>query len=491
MTPKHRTADLRARCRGVLPLDARLEEWAVDLLSDPTQVADLVSRHGSPVNVLDFTPLARNASELLQVGHAHGVQTRLFVARKANKAIGLVRAAREAHLGVDVASLGELTQCLDLGVTGEDLVVTAAVKGMALLDTCVAHDVPVSVDNLDEFDDLVDAARRGRRVARVALRLSVEDVAPTRFGLSGERWLEALAERDRSTQQWARIEGVHFHLNGYDPAERATGLREAVGLVDTLRAAGHPVRWIDIGGGVPMSYLVDERQWRTFWRRVAQAEGDEITWRGDRLGLLDPSAPRPSPTLYPYWQREVRGQWLHRVLEAPAVPGDVGGDTIADLLRDRTLELRLEPGRALLDGCGMTLAAVAARKETNDGTPLVVLHMNRTQVRSTSADFLVDPLLVRPPDARPAAQPGDGFLVGAYCVEEELILRRRLTFPDGVSRDDVLAFPNTGGYLMHILESASHQLPLAATLVHTAGGWERDPIDAVSTARSGVAEAAL
>ena len=132
----------------------------------------------------------------------------------------------------------------------------------------------------------------------------------------------------------------------------------------------------------------------------------------------------------------------------------------------------------MLDGCGLTLATVAFRKATSDGIPLVGLHMNRTQVRSTSADFMVDPRWVRPPHAGDPSPPLEGFLVGAYCVEDELILRRRLRFPRGVARGDIAAFVNTGGYLMHILESASHQLPLAATVVRDGDRWVRDGIDA-------------
>ena len=67
--------------------------------------------------------------------------------------------------------------------------------------------------------------------------------------------------------------------------------------------------------------------------------------------------------------------------------------------------------------------------------------------------------------------------MGAYCVEAELILKRRIVFPHGVAVGDVIALPNTGGYLMHILESASHQIPLAANAVRTAHGWEPDDID--------------
>ena len=97
--------------------------------------------------------------------------------------------------------------------------------------------------------------------------------------------------------------------------------------------------------------------------------------------------------------------------------------------------------------------------------------MNRTQCRSTSDDFLVDPLLLRPAATRgePRPAPIEGYLVGAYCIERELLTWRRLRFPHGVAVGDIVVFPNTAGYLMHILESASHQIPLARNLVRRRG----------------------
>ncbi|GMA36906.1 hypothetical protein GCM10025876_31100 [Demequina litorisediminis] len=151
--------------------------------------------------------------------------------------------------------------------------------------------------------------------------------------------------------------------------------------------------------------------------------------------------------------------------------------TLAEEIAARGLEPRCEPGRSVLDGCGMTLAGVAFRKATSDGIALVGLHMNRTQVRSTSADFMVDPRWVRPSGAGRRAPPSTGSSWARIAWRTRLILRRRLRFPDGVARGDIAAFVNTGGYLMHILESASHQLPLAATVVREGGDWVRDGID--------------
>ena len=111
------------------------------------------------------------------------------------------------------------------------------------------------------------------------------------------------------------------------------------------------------------------------------------------------------------------------------------------------------------------------RKQRRDGTWLIGLAMNRTQCRSTSDDFLVDPLLLRPGGTgERATEPIEGYLVGAYCIERELLTWRRLRFPSGVEVGDIVVFPNTAGYLMHILESASHQMPLARNLVLPANG---------------------
>jgi len=78
-------------------------------------------------------------------------------------------------------------------------------------------------------------------------------------------------------------------------------------------------------------------------------------------------------------------------------------------------------------------------------------------------DYLVDPLHVT--DA-PDGEEVEAYLVGAYCIEDELILRRRIRFPYGVEPGDVIAIPNAAGYFMHILESASHQIPLAKNVVY-------------------------
>lgn len=213
------------------------------------------------------------------------------MARKANKAIGLVEAAVRAGVGVDVASTAELRQSLAVGMPGERIIVSAAVKDRALIATAVGSGAVVSLDNRDELADVVDEAVRSGTTARVALRLAIAGVAPTRFGLTVPQWLSAL--EGLAGLERLQIEGLHFHLNGYAVADRVAGLREAMAAVPVLRAQGHPIAFVDIGGGLPVRYLEDEQQWRRFWRELDG--GAALTWHGDRFGMVDASADRPSP----------------------------------------------------------------------------------------------------------------------------------------------------------------------------------------------------
>ncbi|MEE8870326.1 MAG: Y4yA family PLP-dependent enzyme [Acidipropionibacterium acidipropionici] len=508
---------LREACQGTPPLSARLEPWMQELLADPATCSSLLERYGSPLNVHDFSALPRNAAELTEVAEGSGVDLRIFVARKANKTLGMVRAAHRAGLGVDVGSERELGQVLEAGVSPHDVVVTAAIKPDPVLRLALESRSLLVLDNLDE----VAASRRvaeqvtGARSAEpgrpadgasgapepfpVALRLAPKPsdlIPPTRFGESARAWLELIDSGGLG--DLLRVDGVHFHLHGYDPTARATALGEALELIDALRERGlaQDGAFVDIGGGIPMSYLDDAEQWDAFWQAHerqapesglgggARAADDDRPAAAPDAGEDAPTAPltwrrEPLRQVYPYHQQVIRGPWLERFLGHEIRPGATAGQA----LRERGVQLRCEPGRSMMDGCGMTLARVIQRTSASDGVPLVGLEMNRTQCRSTSDDFLVDPILVRTGTRGDATDPSvagagqsraserfEGFLVGAYCIEAELILRRRLAFPQGVAVGDVIALPNTAGYLMHILESASHQIPLASNVERVGGG---------------------
>ena len=437
------------RVHGVPPLPARVAQWAKELVADPAACQSLIDSFGSPVNVLNNGPMLANVDELVAAAAHRGVELKVFYARKANKGLTFVDAVRDSGHGVDVASENELRQVLAAGVPGQRIILSAAIKPDALLSLAISQGVVISADNRDEYDRIAALAKAQPALVAPRLAPDPETMPPTRFGERASAWAQHLAQpSDR-----VRVVGVHVHLHGYAAADRRAALTEAIGLIDVLRAGGHNPEFIDLGGGVPMSYLERQQDWEHYQEAiVAQRAGHTppFTWKSD-----------PLTNTYPYWQRPTRGPWLEEVL----------GDGLAEALIERGVRLHLEPGRSLLDGCGLILAQVAFVKTRSDGLPLVGLHMNRTQCRTTSDDYLVDPILVK--RTAPSAEV-EAYLVGAYCIEDEVILRRRIRFPQGVAAGDIIAIPNTAGYFMHILESASHQIPLAKNV-----NWPAGQLDAI------------
>ncbi len=475
---RHRMSDLRAGCQGVVPLPGRLLAWQRRALNDAPALGRLIDEHGSPLNLIDPAPLAGHAEELVATGRRAGVEVRVFFARKANKALALVDAAAGAGHGIDVSSQIELDQVLARGVEPERIILTAAVKPRALLELALREGVPVSLDGHDELALLMELARVAGIRPRAVLRLCVGSPTASRFGLPAPGWIDLIAD---GALAGADIQGVHVHQHGYAAADRVRAIAEAVPLIRAARAGGHPASFIDIGGGIPMSYLDAPQPWEQFWdaHREGLRRDRPLTWKGHGLGLhVADGHVTGTPAVYPMWQSPTRGEWLTHVLS-----GRVEGGIVAEQLAALGLRLNVEPGRALLDGCGLTVARVQARKDRGDGTWLVLLAMNRTQCRSAAQDFLLDPVLVPHPGPRDPTPAIDGYLVGAYCIEDELLTHRRLRFPLGVAVGDLVCFVNTAGYQMHILESASHQIPLARNLVPAGdGSWALDDIDRPSPA---------
>lgn len=445
---------LDRRAHGDPKLTARLEPWMVNLLADQNKCRAIVDEFGSPANVHVPGVLPRNADELIAAGDALGVDVRVFFARKANKSLAFVDAAREAGHGIDVASHRELAQTLGRSVTGERIILSAAIKPEPLLALAIDHGVTISLDSERELERVAAIAIKHDRTANVAPRLAPDPwrLPPTRFGQRLHEWQTTLSG---VIDERIRIVGIHAHLHGYAVHDRAIALEEALSLVDFLNARDHHLEFIDLGGGVPMSYLDDKVEWDEFLAandRAIRGEGAPFTWNDV-----------PLTNFYPFHQQPTRGSWLSELLQT-AITVDGSSGNAASHLNTRELRLHLEPGRALLDGCGLILTTVAFVKKRSDGVSLVGLEMNRTQCRTTSDDILVDPILVPGPEAtRPPAS--EAFLVGAYCIEDEIIVKRKIHFPDGVAEGDIVAFPNTAGYFMHIVESASHQIPLARNVV--------------------------
>lgn len=471
----------RARCTGELPLDAKIESWMQRVLLDGSLDA-LVKDYGSPINIVNASTMRGNIAELSNVADQRGVNFQVFFARKSNKCVAFVDEAKRSNAGVDAASENEIRQSLGRGIPPEQIICTAAVKDELLINFCLQHGVCIVIDNFDELDLVSGAAKFKASPAVIALRIGgfqhEGERLWTRFGFDVNRDASIV---ERLSQFQVEVRGIHFHLDGYDAAQRVTAIRESIAWVERLQMAGHRPKFIDIGGGFPINYLDSENQWNVFWHeheRALLGLRRPITYRNHGLGCVVVGGKiHGTPKCYPFYQSPTRGEWFASILDA-----DAGGNSIAEAFRTNGIQLRCEPGRSLMDGCGMTVARVEFRKQNASGDWLIGLSMNRTQCRTSSDDFLIDPIVVS--KSGDTAAGITGYLVGAYCTESELLSLRRLHFPLGIQRGDLVVFPNTAGYFMHFLESRSHQFPLAKNVLITDDStteFALDPIDETQT----------
>ncbi len=448
------------------------------------ELNDFLIQYGSPVNILSSQPMPGHIDEIQSAAAACSIRLGVYFACKTNKSPAFVDAAVRARIGVDVASESEIETVLQRGVSPKNIVCTASIKSQALLDRCLSNSITIVVDNHDEVDAVAACAANSHTMSKIAIRLGgfahQGTRLPTRFGFDAcgsMDWLE------RISQLPLEIRGVHFHLDGCQSDQRVSGLRQSLIWIERLRCLGHAADFIDIGGGFPVSYLDDSptprasssaaKQWAYFWQmhsEALQGKRSPITYRNHGLGRVWAGGQmHGQANVYPTYQPLSRGEWLANILNADIVHGSDQTTTIAEALLQRGLELRCQPGRSLVDDCGMTVARVEFRKRSHDADEWFIgLSMNRTQYRTTHDEFLVDPILVPTNEITPTKDNSGeiaGYLVGAYCTEYELLSLRKLRFPYGVRVGDLIVFPNTAGYLMHFMESRCHQIPLAENVV--------------------------
>ncbi|TWU21661.1 Diaminopimelate decarboxylase [Novipirellula galeiformis] len=481
---------LRSGCRGAVPLDGVLASWMVDVLCQPS-IHQWVEQFESPLNVLCEAPLEANVRALAAVAGDRNLDLQIHFARKANKCLRWIDVAKRLGIAIDVASGIELQQTLERGIEPAKIICTAAVKPVALLQQCVDHGVTIVIDNTDELLAIQSVASRSAHAAKIAIRMSGfqhrGQKLSSRFGIDVDDFASVVGSGfGLLADPSLAVVGLHFHLDGSSIAQRVTAIEQVLPWVDELNRRGQQIKFIDMGGGIPVRYLQSQDQWTVFHQeheRSLLGLREAITLDRHGLGRIAGGGNVFGKlNSYPMYQAPVSADWFSQLLDHQLDPIIAAESSVADAIRRRGLQLRCEPGRSLLDGCGMTVARVEFCKKHPSGYALIGLSMNRTQCRTTDDEFLVDPILLTCAGVRSTSrlQSVDGFFVGAYCTESEYLSLRRFHFPHGVARGDLIVFPNTAGYQMHFMESRSHQFPLAKNVFLQQPALDQaslDPID--------------
>jgi diaminopimelate decarboxylase len=449
---------------GLTPLTS---EWMHDLFSDKVLLNQLIEKFGSPVNIHNLATFSQNINTFKKVFDSRSLSYQIFYARKANKCRSLVKQAIASGIGVDTASYKELLQSLKLGGNGNNLVLTAAIKTTDQIALAIKNNIPIILDNADECLLVNTTARKLGRKATVGLRISGFKVNNeklySRFGFDVEEVINFVTSNIGESKTFNKLDfiGLHFHLDGYSTVQRAVALSSSITIAQKLRNNGYPLTFIDIGGGILMNYLAHKKEWEDFDRRLresVQNRNSDITFNGTGLGykMINGELSGKLNT-YPFYNSVNGERFLSEILDYI----DPGTEmSITERLKDNNIEIRIEPGRSLLNQTGITVAKVAHRKQDSRGQWLVGLEMNMSQMMSSSADFLLDPYIIYQ-NYSERSENVQVYFTGAYCLERDVLLKRKVALPKLPDLGDLIVFINTAGYMMHFFETEAHLFELS------------------------------
>lgn len=425
-----------------ISLSAFEPSWARQVRGDPRLLPDIAHAVGGPFHVLFPESFAANLAGFDHVLNTAGVDGQVFFGKKANKSECWLPVCAESGAGVDVASAPELVRSLANGVRGEDVVVTGAAKSDELLWLAARHRCLLAVDALDELERVIALARSTGTV-RILLRVLPELNPSSRFGFAPEE-LERALERCVQEREHVTMDGFSFHLNGYDPAPRASLADELIDRCLAARQRGLPAGTISIGGGFAVSYL-DADTWQQFHDQY------QDSWF---------HADKKFTHFYPYHQSPTGADMLADILGRPA--NGAFPDVAAKFARTGT-RLLLEPGRALLDGAGFTVFPVQGFKQRADHGIVTVSGLSMSiSEQWKGSEYLPDPLLWPENDDD---DPVSACVGGASCLDYDMLTWRKVPFPRTPRFGDLLVYPNTAGYQMDKNETEFHQQPLPSRIV--------------------------
>lgn len=446
-----------------------------DVLAHPGALSGMVEALGSPLNVVVPRQIEENAATYRSVYGAHHLTGQVYFAHKANRSTALIRELAAGEIGVDVASLGELQHVLAAGFAGDRIMATGP-KDAEFLWLAAKVGAIVNADSEQELTELAEITARHRMpTVRVMIRLSAFDSPgvkvlsrPSRFGVHQRELPSVFDILDRHRE---RIEllGVSYHLdtNGLD--EKALALDGCLLAMHDAVTRGFAPRAIDIGGGFGANYLADRDEWERYTTELSKAvlgARPPMTWQNHGYGLrAEAGTLRGALGIYPSYRPVAGARYLDELLSrtAPSL-----GRPFATLLMESMYDLYIEPGRALVDQCGLTLARVAEVRSTATGETMVRLEANSRDISAEDHAVFMDPVLVC--DGPIDADPVGVYLSGNLCLEDDLIARRKVTLPRMPVRGELLAFVNTAGYFMDFAADHALMQPIARKVaVYPAG----------------------
>ncbi|MBH0236414.1 diaminopimelate decarboxylase [Methylobrevis albus] len=237
------------------------------LHAEDVPVPDIAAAVGTPFYVYSTATLTRHY-RVFRDAFA-GLDAHVFYAMKANSNQAVLKTLAKLGAGMDVVSEGELRRALAAGVPPEKIAFSGVGKTAAEIAFALGAGIHCfNVESEPELERLSQIAVSRGHVAPIAIRINPDVDALTHAKIStgksenkfGIPWVEARRVYARAAEMpGIRVIGIDMHIGSQitelGPFDDAFGrLGE---LVATLRADGHEIAHVDLGGGLGIPYRDD------------------------------------------------------------------------------------------------------------------------------------------------------------------------------------------------------------------------------------------
>ena len=235
-----------------------------ELHCEDVPVSRIAKEVGTPCYVYSHATLLRHFraydSAFKNIPHV------IAFAMKANSNLAILRLMAKEGSGADIVSGGELFRALKAGVPASKIVFAGVGKSPEeIRDALKANILMFNVESPAEIHAINEVAASVGTKARIALRIN-PDVDPkthpyistgmkkSKFGIAADRALEEY--KMASSLGHTEVVGVHAHIGSQltEVTPFVDSLKKVVALIDTLKGHGIHIRYLNIGGGLGITY---------------------------------------------------------------------------------------------------------------------------------------------------------------------------------------------------------------------------------------------
>lgn len=266
------------------------------LFAEDVALSKLAAKIGTPFYVYSAATLTRHINVLREA--FAGTDTLIAYAMKANSNQAVLKLLAAQGAGADVVSMGELERALAAGIPPHKIVFSGVAKTRSEMARALEVGIHCfNVESAPELERLNQVAGETGRRAPVSLRVNPDVDAKTHAkistGKSGDKFGVPYAKARALYADIAKMpnlvaRGVDMHIGSQithlDPFANAFALLAE--LVADLRADGHEIAHVDLGGGLGIPYQRNSVA-PPDPRAYAQIVRDKVSALGCRL-ILEP-----------------------------------------------------------------------------------------------------------------------------------------------------------------------------------------------------------